>query len=117
MAPDVMGKLRDLLDREMDRHDRESMKAMQRLIITERLEKRPAIIRSRDIERDCRSIVNQLVNSMPKDVLLRNSFRPLKKSDIGHRLMSRPLKKSGSSQNPSSRERYITDAREEHETS
>ena len=31
-------------------------------------------IRSRDIERDCRSIVNQLVNSMPKDVLLRTSF-------------------------------------------
>ena len=32
------------------------------------------IIRGRDVERDCRSIVNQLVTSMPKDVLLRTSF-------------------------------------------
>ena len=31
-------------------------------------------IRSRDVERDFRSIVIQLVNSMPKDVLLRTSF-------------------------------------------
>ena len=31
-------------------------------------------IRSRDVERDCRSIVNQLVSSIPKDVLLRSSF-------------------------------------------
>ena len=50
MAPDVMGKLRDLLDRVVDRRDREWM------------------------ERDCRSMVSQLVNSIPKDVLLRTSF-------------------------------------------
>ena len=31
-------------------------------------------IRSRDLERYCRSIVNQLVSSVPKDVLLRTSF-------------------------------------------
>ena len=68
VAPDVMGKLRDLLDREVDRHDREWM------TVLERTEKRQVTIRSRDVERDCRSIVNQLVNSMPKDVLLRTSF-------------------------------------------
>ena len=48
---------------------------MQRLTITERTEKRPVTIWSRDIERGCRSIVNQLVNSMLKDVLLRTSYR------------------------------------------
>ena len=32
------------------------------------------IIRGRDVERNCRSIVNQLVTSMSKDVLLRTSF-------------------------------------------
>ena len=37
-------------------------------------EKRPVTIRSRDVVRDCRSIVDQLVNSMPKDVLLRTSY-------------------------------------------
>ena len=67
-------KLRDLLDREVDRHDREWMETMQRLTVTEKTEKRPVIIRGRDVERDCRSIVNQLVTSMPKDVLLRTSF-------------------------------------------
>ena len=74
VAPDVMGKLRDLLDREVERHDREWMETMQRLTVTEKTEKRPVIIRGRDVERDCRSIVNQLVTSMPKDVLLRTSF-------------------------------------------
>ena len=74
VAPDVMGKFRDLLDREVDRHDREWMETMQRLTVTEKTEKRPVSIRSRVVERDCRSIVNQLVSSMPKDVLLRTSF-------------------------------------------
>ena len=74
VAPDVMGKLRDLLDREVDRHDREWMETMQRLTVTEKTEKRPVIIRDRDVEQDCRLIVNQLVTSMPKDVLLRTSL-------------------------------------------
>ena len=74
VAPDVMRKLRELLDREVDRHDREWMETMQRLTVTERTEKRPVSIRSRGVERDCRSIVNQLVSSMPKEVLLRTSF-------------------------------------------
>ena len=74
VAPEVMGKLRDLLDRKVDRHDREWMETMQRLTITKRTEKRPLSIRSRGVERDCSSIVNQLVSSMPKEVLLRTSF-------------------------------------------
>ena len=74
VAPDVMGQLRDLLDREVDRNDCEWMETMQRLTVTEKTEKRPVIIRGRDVERDCRSIVNQLMTSMPKDVLLRTSF-------------------------------------------
>ena len=74
VAPDVMGQLSDLLDREVDRNDREWMETMQRLTVTEKTEKRPVIIRGRDVERDCRSIVNQLMISMPKDVLLRTSF-------------------------------------------
>ena len=49
-----MGKLRDLLDREVDRHDREWRETMQRLTVTERTEKRPVSIRSRGVERDCR---------------------------------------------------------------
>ena len=93
VAPDVMLKLRDLLDREVERLDHEWMETMQRLTITERTEKMPVTIRSRDVVRDCRSIVNQLVNSMPKDFLL-------SKRNIGKQQMSKPLRKSGSGQNP-----------------
>ena len=79
-APDVMGKLRDLLHREADRHDRWWMETVQWLTVTERTEKRQVTISSRDVERDCRSIVNQLVNSMPKELLLRTSFTERGKS-------------------------------------
>ena len=68
VAPVVMLKLRDLLDSEVERPDHEWMETMQWLTITERTEKRPVTTRSRDVVRDCRSIVNQLVNSIPKDV-------------------------------------------------
>ena len=74
VALDVMRKLRDLVDREVEKHDRERMETMQRLTITERTEKRPVSIPIRDVEVDCRSIVNQLVSSMPKDALLRTSY-------------------------------------------
>ena len=50
------------------------METLHGLIITERTEKRPVAIRSREVERDCRSILNQLVNSIPKDVLFRTSY-------------------------------------------
>ena len=62
VAPQVMRKFRDLLDRDVERHDQE------------RTETRPVAIRSRDVERDCRSIVNQLVNLIPKNSMLRNSY-------------------------------------------
>ena len=74
VAPDVMRKLRDLVDREDERHDREWMETMQRMNITERTEKRPVAIRSRDVELDCRSIVNQLASSIRKNALLRTSY-------------------------------------------
>ena len=65
VAPDVMRKLRDLLGREFERQNRESMETMKRLTITERTEKRQVTEKTRDVERDCRSKENQLVNSIP----------------------------------------------------
>ena len=97
-----MGKLRDLLDREVDRHDREWMETMQRLTVIERTEKRPVTIRSRDVEQDCLSIVNQLVNSMPKDVLLRTSFTEHRTS-----IHVQATEEVRSSRNPALREKYI----------
>ena len=49
VATDVTLKLHDLLDREVERHDHEWMETMQRLTSTERTEKRPVTIRSRDV--------------------------------------------------------------------
>ena len=74
VAPAVMLKLCDLLDKEVERHDHEWMDTMQRLTITEKTEKRPVAIRSRDVELVCRSIVIHSVSSIPKDVLQRTSY-------------------------------------------
>ena len=106
VAPDVMGKLRDLLDREVDRHDHEWMETMQRLTVTERTEKRPVSIRSRGVERDCRSIVNQLVSSMPKEVLLRTSNQNQTTEEVRIR-----------SKSSFTRRVHFTDAKEEYEPS
>ena len=113
VAPDVMGKLRDLLDREVDIHDREWMETMQRLTVTERTEKRPVSIRSRGVEHDCRSIVNQLVSSMPKEVLLRTSFTEnatLNEAQATEEVRVR-------SRSSFTRKVRFTDAREEYEPS
>ena len=113
VAPDVMGKLRDLLDREMDRHDRDWMETMQRLTVTERTEKRPVSIRSRGVERDCRSIVNQLVSSMPKEVLLRTSFT--EHGTLNQTQATEEVRIN--SRSSFARKVHFTDAREEYEPS
>ena len=113
VAPDVMGKLCDLLDRELDRHDREWMKNMQRLTLTERTEKRQVTIRSRDVERDCRSIVNQLVNSIPKDVLFRTLFTEHRTSTHVEATEEVRVKSKSSF----TRKVHFTDAREDYEPS
>ena len=97
----------------MDRHDREWMETMQRLTVTERTEKRPVSIRSRCVERDCRSIVNQLVSSMPKEVLLRTSFTEY--GTLNHTQATEEVRiKSKSS---FARRVHFTDAKDEYELS
>ena len=113
VAPEVMGKLRDLLDREVNRHDREWMETMQRLTVTERTEKRPVSIRSRGVERDCRSIVNQLMTSMPKEVLLRTSFTEYGTSNQNQATEEVRIRSKASF----TRRVHFTDAKEEYEPS
>ena len=113
VAPDVMGKLRDLLDREVDRHDREWMETMKRLTVNEKTEKRPVSIRSRGVERDCRSIVNQLVSSMPKEILLRTSFNGYGTLNQTQGTEEVRIKSKSSF----ARRVHFTDAREEYEPS
>ena len=97
----------------MDRHDREWMEIIQRLTVTERTEKRQVSIRSRGVERGCRSIVNQLVSSMPKEVLLRTSF-----TENGTLNQARATEEVRvESRSSFTRKVRFTDAREEYEPS
>ena len=76
-------------------------------------EKRPVSIRSRGVERDCRSIVNQLVTSMPKEVLLRTSFTEygtLNQNQATEEVRIR-------SKSSFTRRVHFTDAKEEYEPS
>ena len=86
---------------------------MQRLTVTERTEKRPVSIRSRGVERDCRSIVNQLVTSMPKEVLLRTSFTEYGTSNQNQATEEVRIKSKSSF----TRRVHFTDAKEEYEPS
>ena len=104
---------RGLLDREGDRHDREWMETMQRLTVTEKTEKRPVSIRSRGVERDCRSIVNQLVSSMPKVILLRTSFTEHRTLTQAQATEEVRVKSTSSF----TRKVHFTDAREEYRPS
>ena len=92
--------------------DRKWMETIQRLTVAEKTEKRPVIIRGRDVERDCRSIVNQLVTSMPKDVLLRTSF-PERGKPIPVQVTEEVRVKSKSS---FTRKVHFTDAKAEYES-
>ena len=89
VATKVMLKLRDLLDREVESHGHEWMETMQKLRITGRSEKRPVALQSRDVELDCRSIVNQSVSSISKVVLLRTSYM-----ECQQKVATQPLKRS-----------------------
>ena len=70
-------------------------------------------IRSRDVERSYQSIVNQLVSSMPKDVLLRTSF-----TDNGTSTQVQATEEIRvRSKSSFTRKVQFTDAREEYESS
>ena len=97
----------------MNRHDRERTETMQRLTATEKTENRPVAIRSRGVEQDCRSIVNQLVSSMPKDVLLRTSFTEYRTFTQAQATEEDSVK----SRSSFTRKVHFTDGREEYEPS
>ena len=81
------------------------------MTINESEEKRPVAIRRRDVKLDCRSIVNQIVSSIPNDVLLMTSYVERQQAtgtqtaqEVSVKLRSSVTKRV-----------QITDAREEYE--
>ena len=63
-----------LLEREVNRDDPEWAAAMASLTVSDKVKIMPSIRQHRDNERDCRSIVQQLVSSIPQEVLINTSY-------------------------------------------
>ena len=74
VTPQVMRMLGGLLEREVTRDDPEWAAAMASLIVREKVRIKPSIRQHKDNERDCRSIVQQLVSSIPQEVLVSTSY-------------------------------------------
>ena len=70
----VMRMLGGMLEREVTRDDPEWAAAMASLTVSEKVKIMPSIRQHKDNERDCRSIVQQLVSSIPHEVLTSTSY-------------------------------------------
>ena len=70
----VMRMLGGLLEREVTRDDPEWAAAMASLIVSEKVKIMPSIRQHKDNEKDCRSIVQQLVSSIPQEDLVSTSY-------------------------------------------
>ena len=74
VTPQVMRMLGGLLEREVTRDDPEWTAAVASLTIREKVKIMSSIRQRQDNERDCRSIVQQLVSSIPQEVLVSTSY-------------------------------------------
>ena len=75
VTPQVMQMLGGLLEREVTRDDPEWAAAMASLTVSEKMKIMPSRRQHKENERDCRTIVQQLVSSIPHEVLTSTSYR------------------------------------------
>ena len=73
-TPQVMRMLGGLLEREVTRDDPEWAAAVASLTVSEKVKIRPSRRQHKENERDCRTIVQQLVSSIPHEVLTSTSY-------------------------------------------
>ena len=74
VTPQVMGMLGGLLEREVTRDDLEWAAAMASLTVSEKVKIMPSRRQHAENERDCRTIVQQLVSSIPHEILTSTSY-------------------------------------------
>ena len=74
VTPQVMRMLGGLLERELTRHDPEWTAAVALLTIREKVKIMPSRRQDEQNERDCRTIVQQLVSSIPHEILTSTSY-------------------------------------------
>ena len=75
VTPQVMRMLDRLLEREVIRDDPEWAAAMASLTACEKVKIMPSRRQHKENERDCRTIVQQLVSSIPQNVLTITSYK------------------------------------------
>ena len=78
VTPQVMWMLGGMLEREVTRDDPEWAAVMASLTVSENVKIMPSIRQNKDNERDCRSIVQQLVSSKPH---ARNFYKYVTRSE------------------------------------
>ena len=74
VTPQVMRMLGGLLEREVTRDDPEWTAAVASITIRETVKIMPSRQQHEENERDCRTIVQQLVSSIPQEILTSNSY-------------------------------------------
>ena len=82
VSPQVMWMLGGLLEREVTKNDQEWAAAMASLTVREKVRIIPSRRQHKENERDCRTVVQQLVSSIPQRVLMWTSFKQ-KEQEIG----------------------------------
>ena len=75
VTSEVMQMLGGLLEREVTRDVPEWAAAMASLTISEKVRKKLSRRQHKENERDCRTVVQQLVSSITQSVLMRRSYK------------------------------------------
>ena len=75
VTPQVMRMPGQLLEREVTRDDPEWAAAMPSLTVSEKLTIMPSRCQHKENERDCMTIVQQLMSSIPQNVLTSTSYK------------------------------------------
>ena len=74
VTPQVMRMLGGLLEREVTRDDPEWTAAVASLTVSEKVKIMPSRLQHEENERDCRTIVQQLVSSIPQEISTSTSY-------------------------------------------
>ena len=81
VTPQVMRMLGGLLEREVPRDDPEWAAAVASLTVSEKVKIMPSRRQHKENERDCRTIVQQLVSSIPHEVSTSTSYKRKKQGN------------------------------------
>ena len=75
VTPQVMRMLGELLEREVTRDDPEWVAAMVSLTVSRKVRIKSSRRQHKENERDCRTIIQQLVSSIPQNILTKTSYK------------------------------------------